>query len=118
MDSDLGEILEQINRANYVKFDRWQIKIEKSLVNRQQQQNNSQSNESASASLITNKRQESEQLKSATAAAAVNQEIKYMNNYLSIGCDALVTLNFHLKRKNLFFANRLLNKVKKTSTEV
>jgi hypothetical protein len=35
-----------------------------------------------------------------------------MNNYMSIGCDALVTLNFHRERDNLFFANRILNKVK------
>ena len=40
-----------------------------------------------------------------------NQTLKYMNNYISVGCDALVTLNFHRQRDNLFFANRLLNKV-------
>ncbi|CAF1032975.1 unnamed protein product, partial [Brachionus calyciflorus] len=38
-------------------------------------------------------------------------QIKYMNNYLSIGCDALVTLNFHRERKNLFFPNRIINKL-------
>jgi diacylglycerol kinase (ATP) len=37
--------------------------------------------------------------------------VKYMNNYISVGCDALVTLNFHRQRNNLFFANRILNKV-------
>lgn len=44
--------------------------------------------------------------KNVTAAS-----VKYMNNYFSVGCDALVTLNFHRQRNKLFFANRLLNKV-------
>ena len=38
---------------------------------------------------------------------------RFMNNYLSIGCDALVTLNFHSNRETLPFSNRLLNKVAK-----
>ncbi len=38
-------------------------------------------------------------------------QLKYMNNYISVGCDALVTLNFHRQRNNLYFANRILNKV-------
>ena len=36
-----------------------------------------------------------------------------MNNYISVGCDALVTLNFHRQRNSQFFANRIFNKVKK-----
>ena len=36
-----------------------------------------------------------------------------MNNYVSIGVDALVTLNFHNRRQSWpwFFANRIVNKV-------
>merc|ERR1712127_647845 len=34
-----------------------------------------------------------------------------MNNYISVGCDALVTLNFHRQRNDMYFANRLLNKL-------
>ena len=33
-----------------------------------------------------------------------------MNNYVSVGCDALVTLQFHRERNESYFANRLLNK--------
>lgn len=40
-----------------------------------------------------------------------HMQSKIMNNYLSIGCDALVTLNFHKDRKNMWFPNRVLNKV-------
>jgi diacylglycerol kinase (ATP) len=36
---------------------------------------------------------------------------KFMNNYLSIGCDALVTLNFHRERTNSSFSSRLFNKL-------
>lgn len=36
---------------------------------------------------------------------------KYMNNYISVGCDALVTLNFHRQRNDMYFANRILNKL-------
>lgn len=35
----------------------------------------------------------------------------YLNNYLSVGCDALVTLNFHRQRNTSYFANRIFNKV-------
>lgn len=34
-----------------------------------------------------------------------------MNNYLSVGCDALVTLQFHKQRNDSYFASRLLNKL-------
>lgn len=38
-------------------------------------------------------------------------KLVYMNNYCSVGCDALVTLNFHRERNKSYFANRILNKV-------
>lgn len=41
----------------------------------------------------------------------------YMYNYLSVGVDALVTLNFHRARQSPFyiFSNRSINKVKNQS---
>ncbi len=38
-------------------------------------------------------------------------KVTYLNNYFSVGCDALVTLNFHRQRTNSYFANRIFNKV-------
>jgi hypothetical protein len=40
-----------------------------------------------------------------------------MNNYVSIGCDALVTLNFHLSRDSLPISNRLFNKVSSSTVK-
>lgn len=73
-DVDIEDILHEVEKAQYVDLDRWQVKIEKTKF-------------------------------------GSTPNVKYMNNYFSIGCDALVTLNFHRQRSKLFFANRLLNKV-------
>lgn len=43
--------------------------------------------------------------------ASTKFDLKYMNNYFSIGCDALVTLNFHRDRDQSSFSNRLFNKL-------
>ena len=45
------------------------------------------------------------------ATEKIKPTVKYMNNYISVGCDALVTLQFHRQRNYLYFANRLLNKL-------
>lgn len=80
-DSDLEDILSDVSNASDVKLDRWQIKIQKINLRTGTQLNNKPS------------------------------KITYMNNYFSIGCDALVTLNFDRQRNNSYFANRIMNKV-------
>lgn len=79
-DTDLEEVLSQLTNATDVKLDRWQVKIQK--IDRR------------------------------TSVVSNNKPIKlaYMNNYISVGCDALVTLNFHRERNKSLFANRIINK--------
>jgi hypothetical protein len=83
------------------KKKRWSIRIEK-LKTSSLKEKNSQL-----------KKSEKEQSQSLVVASKLSKasDLKFMNNYISVGCDALVTLNFHRKRENLYFANRLLNKV-------
>ncbi|CAF0948983.1 unnamed protein product, partial [Brachionus calyciflorus] len=65
-DVDIEDIVQEIDRAKFIKLDRWEVKIDKNELKNK----------------INSK----------------DTQIKYMNNYISIGCDALVTLNFHRER--------------------
>ncbi len=82
---DIEEILSEVDMASEVNLDRWLVRISK-----------------AKGKPLNDKDKEISLLKA---------EKKYMNNYISVGCDALVTLNFHRQRNNMFFANRLFNKL-------
>jgi len=88
---DLEDILVEMSKAKLVKMDRWKIEFARPSKEAKKRASNS-SDEGA---------------KSPDA----NKQIKFMNNYFSVGCDALVTLNFHRRRNSMFFANRLINKV-------
>jgi len=81
----IQEILSEIDVANEINLDRWLIRISK-----------------IKKYSATEKEEENILMKA---------NKKYMNNYLSVGCDALVTLNFHRQRNNMLFANRFLNKL-------
>lgn len=87
-DGDIEEILTEIDAASPIKLDRWLVRISK---NNECLKKTKNSLDEKSKLLKIDK--------------------KYMNNYISIGCDALVTLNFHRQRNDLFCANRLLNKL-------
>ncbi len=78
----------------YVNLIRWAIKINKLSSKSSKKRNDTP-----------------DPLESQISSKSNKAELKFMNNYISVGCDALVTLNFHKNRENLFFANRLLNKV-------
>lgn len=80
-DTDLEELLTQLAQASQMKIDRWQVQIQKL--------------DKRTNTLVANK---------------PPTKITYMNNYISVGCDALVTLNFHRERNKTFFANRIINK--------
>jgi diacylglycerol kinase (ATP) len=88
---DLEDILIEMSKAKLVKMDRW--KIEFARVSKESKKRTSNSSDESAKSTDTNK------------------QIKFMNNYFSVGCDALVTLNFHRRRNSMYFANRLINKV-------
>lgn len=96
-DVDIEEILNQIDRANYVQLDRWAIKIEKLKKSSLLAKKNNQAFDKESP-IVSNPKPS-------------KFDLKFMNNYISVGCDALVTLNFHKERENQKFANRLLNKL-------
>lgn len=89
-DADIEEILSELNKATPINLDRWCVRISKP---------NKRSRKTSASSTSD---EDSQLLKA---------EKKYMNNYISVGCDALVTLNFHRQRNDMFFANRLLNKL-------
>lgn len=92
-DLAIKEILRDIDNASRVDLDRWLIRISKEKKRSFKRAN-------------VNETEKELFLKA---------DKKYMNNYISVGCDALVTLNFHRQRNDMFFANRLLNKVWKFS---
>ena len=88
-DVAIKEILTDIDNASRIDLDRWLIRISKDKKR-------------SFKKLSVNEIEKELMLKA---------DKKYMNNYISVGCDALVTLNFHRQRNDMFFANRLLNKV-------
>ena len=83
---EIEEILSQVDKARQTKLDRWQVKIEKAAKSRKRLGSDASKN--------------SDQI-----------QVNYMNNYISVGCDALVTLQFHRERDNSSFSSRLFNKL-------